>query len=75
MLAVAGFKWAFIDTEHGNFDFETVQDICKTAVGSGLCPVVRVADLQYSLIARSLDCGAQGIVFRGWRASSCSRKR
>jgi 2-dehydro-3-deoxyglucarate aldolase/4-hydroxy-2-oxoheptanedioate aldolase len=25
--------------------------------------VVRVADLQYSLVARALDCGAQGIIF------------
>ena len=30
---------------------------------SGLCPIVRVADLQYSLVARALDCGAQGVIF------------
>src|SRR5205085_5712775 len=35
----------------------------RTAVYAGLCPIVRVADLQYSLIARALDCGAQGIIF------------
>ena len=29
----------------------------------GLSPIVRVADLQYSLIARALDCGAQGVIF------------
>jgi 2-dehydro-3-deoxyglucarate aldolase/4-hydroxy-2-oxoheptanedioate aldolase len=63
LLAAAGFKWAFIDTEHGGFDLETVQDICRVSRLAGLCPIVRVADLQYSLIARSLDCGAQGIIF------------
>lgn len=63
LLAAAGFQWAFVDTEHGNFDLETVQDICRVANISGLCPVVRVADLQYPLVARALDCGAQGIVF------------
>lgn len=63
LLAAAGFDWAFIDTEHGNFDLETVNDICRVANISGLCPIVRVADLQYSLVARALDCGAQGIIF------------
>src|SRR5438128_2247111 len=63
LLAAAGFHWAFIDTEHGGFDLETVQDICRVSQLVGLCPIVRVADLQYSLIARSLDCGAQGVIF------------
>jgi len=49
--------------EHGGFDLETVQDICRVSNLVGLSPIVRVADLQYSLIARALDCGAQGIVF------------
>lgn len=63
ILAAAGFHWAFIDTEHGGFDLETVQDICGMSVTVGLSPIVRVADLQYSLIARALDCGAQGVIF------------
>jgi 2-keto-3-deoxy-L-rhamnonate aldolase RhmA len=63
MLAAAGFQWAFLDTEHGGFDLESVQDICRVSVMAGLCPIVRVADLQYSLVARALDCGAQGIIF------------
>ena len=54
ILAAAGFHWAFLDTEHGGFDLETVQDICRLAVMVGLSPIVRVADLQYSLIARAL---------------------
>src|SRR5947207_4318074 len=63
ILAAAGFHWAFLDTEHGGFDLETIQDICRLAVLVGLSPIVRVADLQYSLIARALDCGAQGVIF------------
>jgi len=63
LLAAAGFHWAFIDCEHGNFDLETVNDICRVAQLVGFCPVLRVADLQYSLVARALDCGAQGIIF------------
>jgi 4-hydroxy-2-oxoheptanedioate aldolase len=63
ILAAAGFHWAFIDTEHGGFDLETVQDICRVARLVGLCPIVRVGDMQYTLVARALDCGAQGIIF------------
>jgi 2-keto-3-deoxy-L-rhamnonate aldolase RhmA len=63
ILAAAGFHWAFIDTEHGGFDLETVQDICRVSNLVGFCPIVRVADMQYSLAARALDCGAQGIIF------------
>lgn len=63
ILKAAGFHWAFLDAEHGNFDLETIQDICRVSSLIGFCPVVRVADLQYHLVARALDCGAEGIVF------------
>src|SRR5439155_18332473 len=63
ILAAAGFQWAFLDTEHGGFDLETIQDICRLAVLVGMSPIVRVADLQYSLIARALHCGAEGVIF------------
>jgi len=63
VLAAAGFDWAFLDAEHGGFDLETLQDLCRIAVKAGLAPIVRVADLQYSLIARALDCGAEGVIF------------
>lgn len=63
LLAGAGFDWIFLDTEHGGFDLETVQDICRVANLSGIAPIVRVGDMQYTLVARSLDCGAQGIIF------------
>ncbi len=63
ILAAAGFHWAFIDTEHGAFDIETVQDVCRAASDCGLCPIVRVANMEYDLVARALDCGAMGIIF------------
>src|SRR5580693_6798558 len=63
ILAAAGFHWSYIDSEHGPFDLETIQEICRAAVTAGLMPIVRVSDLQYSLVARALDNGAQGIVF------------
>jgi 2-dehydro-3-deoxyglucarate aldolase/4-hydroxy-2-oxoheptanedioate aldolase len=63
MLAAAGFDWAFLDAEHGCFGQETLQDLCRAASMAGLTPFVRVADLEYALVARALDNGAQGIIF------------
>lgn len=63
LLAAAGFQWAFIDAEHGSFGLETVNNVCRLSTLAGLCPIVRVVDLQYALVARALDCGAQGIIF------------
>jgi 2-keto-3-deoxy-L-rhamnonate aldolase RhmA len=63
VLAAAAFDWAFIDTEHGGFGIETVQDFCRVANLVGIAPIVRVAGMQYPLVARALDCGAQGIIF------------
>jgi 2-dehydro-3-deoxyglucarate aldolase/4-hydroxy-2-oxoheptanedioate aldolase len=61
-FAAAGFDYVFIDMEHGSYDLETVQDMIKTALDSGITPIVRVAELLYSLVARLLDAGAQGII-------------
>jgi 2-keto-3-deoxy-L-rhamnonate aldolase RhmA len=63
ILAAAGLNWTYLDSEHGAFDLETLQDLIRAANDAGLCPIVRVADLQYALVARALDCGAQGVLF------------
>jgi len=62
LLAAAGFHWFYLDAEHGAFNLETLQDICRAAVTAGITPLVRPSELQYALIARTLDCGAQGIL-------------
>lgn len=61
-FAAAGFDWFFIDMEHGGFDLETAQDMIAAGVAAQITPLVRVAELRYSLVARLLDVGAQGIV-------------
>lgn len=63
VLAAAGMRWAFVDAEHGSFGQEALMSICRFAPRVGLTPVVRVADINYGLVARALDCGAQGIIF------------
>lgn len=63
ILSAAGFDYTYLDAEHGNFGIETIQEIARAATDTGLVPIVRVADLQYSLVARALDNGAMGIIF------------
>ncbi len=62
LFANAGFDFIFIDMEHGAHNMETVSDMIKTARFAGITPFVRVPDLQYHLIARCLDAGAQGFM-------------
>lgn len=63
LFAAAGFDFVFIDTEHGPFDLETVRDLIRACLDREITPVVRVGELQYSLVARALDAGALGIIF------------
>ena len=62
-LGAAGLDWVYLDAEHGPFDLGVLQEMIRAALQSGVCPIVRVADLQYSLVARALDLGAQGVLF------------
>jgi 2-keto-3-deoxy-L-rhamnonate aldolase RhmA len=62
IVANAGYDFLFVDTEHGPFSLETVSDLVRTARLAGVTPLVRVPDATYSLIARILDLGAQGIM-------------
>ena len=61
-FAVAGFDYVFIDMEHGSYNLETVQDMIAVSNAAGITPIVRVAELLYSLVARLLDAGAQGVI-------------
>ncbi|HUI58463.1 MAG TPA: aldolase/citrate lyase family protein [Bryobacteraceae bacterium] len=61
-FAAAGFDYVFIDMEHGTFNLETVHDMIHASLDCGITPIVRVGELAYSLVARLLDAGAQGII-------------
>lgn len=61
-LGYTGLDFAVIDTEHGPFDTETMQDLIRTAEHAGLAPVVRIADVTHKEIQRAADCGAQGLI-------------
>ena len=61
-LGYTGLDFAVIDTEHGPFDTETMQDLIRAAEHVGLVPVVRIANVTHKEIQRAADCGAQGLI-------------
>jgi 2-keto-3-deoxy-L-rhamnonate aldolase RhmA len=61
-FAAGGFDYVFIDMEHSALDMETVYDMIQASLDAGITPLVRVCELLYSLFARLLDSGAQGII-------------
>src|ERR1700730_9882141 len=61
-FATAGFDYVFIDMEHGSYKLETVHDMIVSSRQAGITPIVRVGEVQYTLCARLLDQGAQGII-------------
>ncbi len=73
LLAAVGFDYLFIDSEHGGFSLETVQDLVVASNQSGITPFVRVGEMLYSHVTRVLDVGAQGIIFP--RVECASRLR
>ncbi|PKO14436.1 MAG: aldolase [Chloroflexi bacterium HGW-Chloroflexi-10] len=58
----AGFDFVYVDLEHGRFGQETAADLIQTIRLTNMVPLVRASDLQYHLIARMLDAGAQGVM-------------
>ena len=62
IYAAAGFDYSFIDLEHGSLDLESAQLLIRASLASEITPIVRVGELLYSLIARVLDAGAQGVI-------------
>ncbi len=61
-LAASGVDFFIIDNEHSPGDLHEVQALARAARQFGIAPLVRVPDNEYFLIARTLDCGAAGVV-------------
>ena len=62
ILAREGFDFLFLDMEHAMFGWETMVNLVQASLLCDVCPLVRVTDLSYPLVARALDTGAQGII-------------
>jgi len=62
VMALAGYDFLFLDTEHAMLDVGIITDLVQMSLVCDICPLVRVTDLSYPLVARALDAGAQGVI-------------
>src|SRR5947199_6846470 len=62
MAVALGIDWVVIDAEHGHLDWKEVVEHVRATVRSDIVALVRVAELNVSLIKRALDIGADGVV-------------
>ena len=62
VMALAGFDFLVVDTEHGPTSIETAENVLRAAEVGGAASVVRVPDASPAAIARALDIGAMVIV-------------
>ncbi|MFW6208296.1 MAG: HpcH/HpaI aldolase family protein [Spirochaetota bacterium] len=61
IMALAGYDFLVLDTEHGAMSIETVTQLIRAAEVHGVPSVVRVSEPSDSTILRSLDIGATGV--------------
>lgn len=61
VLAVSGFDFVLIDTEHFMVNPETIEQLITAAESAGVTPFVRVQE-NVNLIDRALSAGARGIM-------------
>lgn len=62
IMKAAGWDYILIDTEHASFGMETVGNLLHVSSAIGLPAVVRVPEVQRSLLSRPLDAGALGVM-------------
>jgi 2-dehydro-3-deoxyglucarate aldolase/4-hydroxy-2-oxoheptanedioate aldolase len=62
VIAAAGFDFFIIDNEHGSYTLQDNIDILRAVRRYDIAGLVRVPQAEYSHIARTLDCGAEGVM-------------
>ena len=62
MLEAAGVDFVVVDTEHSGFTSSDIADMMAWFKATTVAPFVRIPQIQYHFIARTLDAGALGIM-------------
>ncbi len=62
-LAAAGADALIIDMEHGAIDHAQAHAMIAAVAGTGCAPLVRVPEIDETVVKRVLDLGAEGICF------------
>jgi 4-hydroxy-2-oxoheptanedioate aldolase len=63
IIGSVGFDFQIFDREHGSSGFRSLETAIRTCELAGSSPWVRVGGINSTEVQRSLDIGAQGIVF------------
>ena len=61
IIASSGIDFIIIDAEHGAISFETAQQMVIACESRNVSPIMRVGNLEESMILRALDLGIHGI--------------
>lgn len=62
VMARIGFDWLTVDLEHGAIDWSQASALFGAIADAGCVPLARVPEGTHTLIKRTLDAGAWGIV-------------
>ena len=62
LCASEGLDYIVLDTEHNDYDYETLANLSLVAKYEGMALFVRVPDKLYHQMAQTLDIGAEGLV-------------
>ena len=62
LTELAGLDFVLLDTEHGAFSPDQIADLVAWYRATSVTPIVRVPQLAFAMIPRTLDTGAQGIM-------------
>jgi 2-keto-3-deoxy-L-rhamnonate aldolase RhmA len=62
IAATMGIDWVCIDLEHGHLDYKELVDHLRAVRGTETAVLVRVPELQVTMIKRALDLGAHGVI-------------
>jgi 2-keto-3-deoxy-L-rhamnonate aldolase RhmA len=73
MAAAAGYDYLTLDLQHTTIGADDVAQICAAALGTGVTPIVRVADPFGRDAIRIIDAGAQGIFVPGVESAEQAR--
>lgn len=65
ILGAAGFHFTILDTEHGSFGMDSIENLVRACDAAGVVPIVRVPAFEQSHITRALDAGAQAVIVPG----------
>lgn len=74
ILGYCGLDYIIIDLEHGSITDSAVQNMIRGAENVGMAAVIRISKIEESIIKKTLDMGASGIVVPNVKSADDARK-